>query len=92
MLPSFLTSHTLHPNGKDDSEKAEAAAYYSGLLEAAFAGAAGCGLLVLDEAMSACATEMIDEGRLLELLRQGAITVVIIPIRAASFLFSKNRV
>ena len=53
-----------------DSEKAEAAAYYSGLLEAAFAGAAGCGLLVLDEAMSACATGMIDEGRLLELLRQ----------------------
>ena len=51
-----------------DSEKAEAAAYYSGLLEAAFAGAAGCGLLVLDEAMSACATGMIDEGRLLELL------------------------
>ena len=53
-----------------DSEKAEAADYYSGLLETAFARAADCSLLVLDEAMSACATGMIDEGRLLELLRQ----------------------
>jgi len=53
-----------------DSERAEAAEYYSGLLEDAFAQAADCGLLVLDEAMSACTTRMIDEGRLLELLRQ----------------------
>ena len=53
-----------------DSEKAEAKAYYSGLLEDAFTRAKGCGLLVLDEAMSACTTGMIDEDRLLELLRQ----------------------
>ena len=53
-----------------DSEKAEAKAYYSGLLEDAFARAEGCGLLVLDEAMSACTTGMIDEDRLLELLRR----------------------
>lgn len=53
-----------------DSEKAEAAAYYSELLEDAFARAQGCGLLVLDEAMSACSNQMIDENRLLELLRQ----------------------
>lgn len=53
-----------------DREKAEAAEYYSGLLETAFARAEGCGLLVLDEAMSACSTRMIDEERLLELLRQ----------------------
>lgn len=62
---SFGFSWTL-----SDSEKKEAAAYYSGLLEAAFARAEDAGLLVLDEAMSACSTGMISEDRLLELLRQ----------------------
>ncbi len=54
-----------------EEEKAEAAVYYSGLLEKAFEAAEnGCGLLVLDEAMSACANGFIKETRLLELLRQ----------------------
>ena len=53
-----------------EEEKTEAREYYSGLLENAFQRAAGAGLLVLDEAMSACATGMIDEARLLELLRE----------------------
>ena len=52
-----------------DSEKKEAAAYYSGLLEEAFARAGDYGLLVLDEAMSACTSGMIGEARLLELLK-----------------------
>ena len=51
-------------------EKKAAGEYYSGLLEDAFRRAAEYGLLVLDEAMSACATGMIDETRLLELLRE----------------------
>ena len=52
-------------------EKTEAAEYYSALLEKAFAAAeTDCGLLVLDEAMSACANGFIQEARLLELLRQ----------------------
>ncbi|MDE7245616.1 MAG: cob(I)yrinic acid a,c-diamide adenosyltransferase [Oscillospiraceae bacterium] len=52
-------------------EKTAAAAYYSGLLEKAFAEAEnGCGLLVLDEAMSACTNGFISEARLLDLLRQ----------------------
>ena len=51
-----------------DSQKAEAAEYSSGLLEEAFSRAEGYGLLVLDEAMSACANRMISETRLLELL------------------------
>ena len=51
-------------------EKKEAREYYSGLLENAFRRAAEVGLLVLDEAMSACTTGMIDEARLLELLRE----------------------
>ena len=49
-------------------EKAEARAYYSGLLEDAFQRGAGYDLLVLDEAMSACTTGMIGEDRLLALL------------------------
>lgn len=52
------------------AEKAEAKAYYSGLLETAFAQAEAVGLLILDEAMSACTTGMIDENRLLSLMRQ----------------------
>ncbi|MBD5150710.1 MAG: cob(I)yrinic acid a,c-diamide adenosyltransferase [Oscillibacter sp.] len=55
-----------------EEEKQEAREYYSGLLENAFQRAAEDGLLVLDEAMSACATGMIDEARLLELLRERA--------------------
>lgn len=51
-----------------EAEKGEASAYYSGLLEDAFRRSEGFDLLVLDEAMSACTTGMIDERRLLELL------------------------
>lgn len=53
-----------------EAEKAEARTYYSALLEDAFARSADDGLLVLDEAMSACTTGMIDEGRLLRLLAE----------------------
>lgn len=58
-----------------EEEKAEARAYYSGLLEEAFrrsgeADGPNIGLLVLDEAMSACTTGMIDEARLLALLAE----------------------
>ena len=60
---SFGFSWTL-----SEEEKREARAYYSGLLEEAFRRAGGFDLLVLDEAMSACTTGMIEEGRLLELL------------------------
>ena len=49
-------------------EKEEARAYYTGLLEDAFRRAEGFDLLILDEALGACAAGMIDEGRLLELL------------------------
>lgn len=51
-----------------EEEKREARDYYSGLLEDAFRRSGAFDLLALDEAMSACATGMIDEGRLLELL------------------------
>ena len=54
---SFGFSWTL-----SEEEKGEARAYYSGLLEEAFRRAGGFDLLVLDEAMSACTTGMI-EGR-----------------------------
>lgn len=60
---SFGFSWTL-----SEEEKGEARAYYYGLLEEAFRRAGGFDLLVLDEAMSACTTGMIEEGRLLELL------------------------
>lgn len=53
-----------------EEEKAEAKAYYSGLLEDAFRRGADAGLLVLDEAMSACTTGMIEENRLLALLAE----------------------
>lgn len=49
-------------------EKAEAAAYYSGLLEDAFRRAPDFDLLILDEALGACTTGMADESRLLSLL------------------------
>lgn len=49
-------------------EKEEARAYYTGLLEEAFRRAEGFDLLILDEALGACAAGMIGEGRLLELL------------------------
>ena len=60
---SFGFSWTLSP-----AEKEEARAYYSGLLEEAFDRSSDYDLLVLDEAMSACTTGMIDEARLLALL------------------------
>ena len=53
-----------------EKEKKEARAYYSGLLEDAFRRAGAFDLLVLDEAMSACTTGMIDEARLLALLAE----------------------
>ena len=59
----FGFSWTLTPE-----EKEEARGYYAGLLEEAFRRAGGFDLLVLDEAMSACTTGMIDETRLLALL------------------------
>lgn len=49
-------------------EKAEAAACYSGLLEQAFRRASDFDLLILDEALGACTTGMVDESRLLSLL------------------------
>lgn len=49
-------------------ERAEAAAYYAGLLEEAFRRAGGFDLLILDEALGACTTGMVDESRLLALL------------------------
>lgn len=53
-----------------ETEKTDAAAYYTGLLEKAFDMAGNYGLLILDEAMSACTGGIIPEARLLELLRQ----------------------
>lgn len=61
----FGFSWTLTPE-----EKAEAAGYYTGLLESAFTCGENFDLLVLDEIMSACSTGLIQESRLLELLRQ----------------------
>ena len=49
-------------------EKAEAAAYYAGLLEEAFRRAGDYDLLILDEALGACTAKMVDESRLLSLL------------------------
>lgn len=49
-------------------EKAEAAAYYTALLEEAFHRVGDFDLLILDEALGACATGMVDESRLLALL------------------------
>lgn len=53
-----------------EEEAAEAQAYYSGLLEDAFRRGAEFDLLVLDEAMSACTTGMLDEAHLLALLAE----------------------
>lgn len=60
-------------------ERQEAAAYYAGLLEAAFAESAGAGLLVLDEAVGCIGAGLLDEGRVLELLRDkpGELEVVL---------------
>ena len=52
-----------------EEEKAEAKEAYSALLEAAIAKAAGAGLLVLDEAVSACNHGILSEERLLAFLR-----------------------
>lgn len=49
-------------------EKREAAAYYAALLEEAFRRAEDFDLLVLDEALGACAAGLLDEARLLSLL------------------------
>ena len=59
----FGFSWTLTPE-----EKEEARGYYAGLLEEAFRRGGGFDLLVLDEAMSACTTGVIDGTRLLALL------------------------
>lgn len=61
---TFGFSWTLTPE-----EKAEARVYYSGLLEEAFRRSGGFELLVLDEVMSACNTGMVEEARLLALLK-----------------------
>ncbi len=53
-----------------EKELREAKAYYSNLLEDTMAKSKEYDLLVLDEAMSACTTGMIQEERLLELLRE----------------------
>ena len=49
-------------------EKKEAAAYYTGLLEDAFRRSEAFDLLILDEALGACTSGMVDEARLLALL------------------------
>ena len=49
-------------------EKKEAAAYYTGLLEEAFRRSGAFDLLILDEALGACTSGMVDEARLLALL------------------------
>ena len=51
-----------------EQEREEAHSCYSALMENAFRQGADFDLLVLDEAMSACTTGMVDEARLLELL------------------------
>lgn len=51
-----------------EEEKREARTYYSAMLEEAFRRGADFDLLVLDEAMSACTTGMVEEERLLALL------------------------
>lgn len=61
---SFGFIWTLSPQ-----EKAEARDYYTGLLHRAMALSAEAGMLVLDEAMSACSTGTIDEAELLAFLR-----------------------
>ncbi len=62
-----------------EQEKAEARTYYTALLEQALSQAADFDLLVLDEAMSALSTGMIDEGRLLAFLdgKPGELEVVL---------------
>ena len=53
-----------------EAEKAEARDFYTAHLHRAMDLARDADLLVLDEAMSACTTGMIQEERLLELLRE----------------------
>ena len=62
-IKTFGFTWTLTPE-----EKAEAAAYYSGLLEEVFRRAADFDLLILDEALGACTAGLLDESRLLSLL------------------------
>lgn len=54
----------------NDEEKTQARHEHSALLEAAFADTDGLRMLVLDEIMAACSTEMVAEERLLALLKQ----------------------
>lgn len=61
-----------------EEEKAEAAAYYAGLLENAFQRSGDFDLLVLDEAMSALNTGMIREERLLALLGEKAAELEVV--------------
>ena len=61
-----------------EEERAEARAYYSGLLEEAFRKSADFDLLVLDEAMSACTTEAIDEAHLLALLAEKPVELEVV--------------
>ena len=51
-----------------DQEKAQAREYYTALLEEVMAKSGAYDLLVLDEAMSACAHGVIDEGEVLAFL------------------------
>lgn len=62
-----------------EEEKAQARDYNTALLEDAFARAGDFGLLVLDEALGACTSGMIDEARLLALLgeKPGELEVVL---------------
>ena len=62
-----------------EEEKVQAREYYTSLMEDAFARAGDFGLLVLDEAVGACASGMIDEARLLALLgeKPGELEVVL---------------
>ena len=53
-----------------EEERAEARRFYADHLERAIALSADYDLLVLDEAMSACSTGVIDEERLLRFLRE----------------------
>ena len=53
-----------------EEEKREARTYYSAMLEEAFRRGADFDLLVLDEAMSACTTGVVEEEMLLRFLRE----------------------
>lgn len=54
----------------NEEEKQDAKLQHRKLLEQAFSDLDGIKLLVLDEIMAACLTEMVDEDRLIELMEQ----------------------